>query len=261
MGAMQHVYITAHGEFSNASWSDEKAQFGVRVVFAEAESAPLMGEIFVPQTNGDAVSDFGTQTGTHGTLTKTWKARIGAVGSVENCNATTQIDFAEDVWTFLNSLTAYQWSGWRWTHVKIAAIDAAGATVGSGATYTFTTPLAGQRTNPMTPQAALALTLRANIVGRKGRGRIFLPGLARDLMDANALVDSTSRTALRASFKSYIDNVQNMAGLTQHLPIVVVMSAGAAQAVRPAEIRIGDRFDTIKSRRAQVTEVYQSTPL
>lgn len=261
MTAVSHIYVTVHGEFTSALWNTEKAQFGVRCVLAEAASAPVKGDTFTPQTNGDAVVIFGTASGTHGTLTKTWKCRVGGTGSLENFDATEQIDMAEDVWTFLNSLKAYFYSGFRFTHVKFAAIDSLGKTVGTAATYTFTTPLAGTGSSLMPPQLAYALSMRANIVGRSGRGRIYLPALSASCLTSDAVISGTVQTTMAAAFKTLIDNLQNVSGWSTYLPIVVVTSAGAATAVRPVEVRLGNRFDTIKSRRQQVDETYSSTAL
>lgn len=261
MTEVSHVYMTVHGEYSSVLWNEEHAQFGVRLAFAPTVSAPSMGETFTPALNGDAVPAFGTDTSTHGTLTKTWEMRIGPTGSTENFDAAAQMDCAEDVWTFLNAIKAYTSQYFRWTHVKFAAISAAGNTVGTASTYTFTTPLAGTGTTLLPPQVAVALTMRANIVGRKGRGRIYLPALPQSIVGSNGNLSGTPVTAISAAFKTLIDDLQSLPGITVNIPLVVVTSAGALTAVRPAEIRIGDKFDTIKSRRAQQDEVYTSTSL
>lgn len=261
MVAVSHVYVSVHGEFTNAQWSAERFQFGVRCAFAPVASAPAKGDTFTPQTNGDAVGVFGTQSGTHGTLTKTWTCRVGAVGSLENFGPTEQIDMAEDVWTFLNSMKAYLYSGARWTHVKLAAIDATGHTVGTAATYNFTSPIVGTAGGALPPQIAVAISMRANIVGRTGRGRIYWPAVGSGVLNSDINIDTTAATAMRTAFKTLIDNLQNVAGFSTYLPIVVITSAGAATAVRPVEVRTGSRFDTIKSRREQAVEVYTATSL
>lgn len=261
MPDMQHVYVTAHGEFTSAGWVGEKAQFGVRLVFAPVVSAPDMGSTFTPMLNGTPVPEFGTQAGTNGVLTKTWTARIGGAGSGENFDASQQIDAAEEVRTFLNAIKAYTYSGFRWTHVKLAAIDAAGKTVGTASTYTFNTAIAGTGSTLMGPQVALAVTMRANIVGRKGRGRFYLPALPQSLVSNDALATSTPRNLIVGATKTMIDGLQNLPGLSLFTGVVVVTSAGADTAVRPVELRVGDRLDTIKSRRAQVEESYIDLPL
>lgn len=259
--AMKHVYITAHGEFTNAYWAQEKAQIGIRLAFAPVVGAPDKGATFAPIDNGDPVPEFGTQAGTNGTLTKTWKCRVGDVGSLENFDATQQIDAAEDVRTFLNAVKAYTYSGFRWTHVKMAPIDGNGRTVGTASTYNFTTPVVGTGTTLMGPQVALAVTLRANIVGRKGRGRFYLPAVPQSIASSDCIVSSTPRSTILTAAKTMIDDLQNLPGLSNFTGLVVVQSAAATTAVRPVELRIGDRLDTIKSRRAQVEETYTDLAL
>lgn len=261
MATLQHVYVTAHGSWASGPWLGESAQFGIRCVLAETGAMPAVGETFTPMANGDVTVESGTEVGTNGTLTKTWTARRGPTGSTENADAGFQIDLAEDVRTFLNTIKAYQRSTWRWTHVKMSPIDATGKTVGVSSVYTFTTALAGSSTNQYPPQIAMAISLRANIVGRRGRGRFYLPGLSSTLGTSDGTINPTDANAIRAAAVTLINNIQNVPGTPDYIPLVAIMSAGSATAVRPAEVRTGSRFDTIRSRREQVPETYTATAL
>jgi len=88
MTAMQHVYTTLHGEWSSGPFVGEYAQVGIRTAFVPVATSPVVGETFTMDENGDVVGDFGTATGTNGTLTKTWTARVGPAGSTENWGET-----------------------------------------------------------------------------------------------------------------------------------------------------------------------------
>lgn len=262
MGDMQHVYATVHGSYNSGPYSGEAAQLGVRLSFVPKLSAPVQGETFTHILNGAAVPDFGTQAGTNGSLTKTWTARIGPAGSTENYNAAFQIAVAEQLRTFVNSLKAYNNSAFRWTHVKQAAIDSLGKTVGTASTYTFTSPIAGSGSSPFPAQLAVAITMRANIVGRSGRGRVYYPALAGALLGTDAALASTAGSTMRTAMKTLIDGIQGIPAVGDlNMPIVCVTSAGKATAVRPVEVRTGQLVDTIKSRRAQATEVYTTLAL
>lgn len=261
MSDMNHVYVTAHGSYPSGPWLGESAQIGVRLGFAPTATAPTKGDIWTPTPGGAITPDYGAQTGTHGSLSKTWKARVGPAGSTENMDAGAQIDMAEDMWTFLNAIKAYQSSNFRWTHVKVAAVDAAGKTPVVSSVYTYTAPLAGSGSTPMPPQVAMALSTRANLVGRRGRGRVYIPALDVAALASDGTITAACQTALRGAFKTLIDNLQAQPGLTQHLPILFVGSADSPTVVRPVEIRTGNRFDTIQSRRRQVTESYAVTAL
>ena len=261
MTALQHVYLTAHGTYTAGAWEDERAQVGLRLCYVPVVGAPDKGSVFTPLVNGDVTRQYGSQAGTNGTLAKAWTARIGPVGSLQNCDAGAQIDLAEDFRTFLNAIKAYTFSGFTWTHVKIAPVAADGTSPENSAVYTFTTPLAGTSPNHLPAQVAFALSMRAQMVGRRGRGRIYLPAVTTALVAADGTVQGAAATTLRTAFKTLIDDLQNVTGTPDYIPIVSVMSAGSADAVRPYDVRTGHRLDTMQSRRRQAAESYTATNL
>jgi hypothetical protein len=174
-----------------------------------------------------------------------------------------QADLGDDFWTFLNTVKTYQHSSWRWTHVKIAPILADGSYGAPSAIYQFTTPLAGSLgTGCLPPEVAVAVSLRAAIIGRRGRGRVYIPGLTQAaLTSADGTVASGTRTALRDAMATLITNMQDIPGVEDYGPIVSVLSAGSATAVRPAQVRVGDHFDVQRRRQHQVPETYSSVSL
>ena len=261
MPNMQHVYLTAHGSYPSGAWLGEAAQIGVRVAFAPTLQAPDKGAIWTPTPGGEIQADYGTATGTHGTLSKTWKARIGETGSAENMDAAAQIDMAEDFWTFLNALKINNHSSFQWTHVKIAAVTAEGKTPVVASIYTFTAPLVGGGTNALPPQVAMAISSRANLVGRRGRGRVYFPALQNNLCNPDGTVSAATQTATKTAFKTLIDNLQSTPGLSVMQPFYFIGSADSPTVVRPIEVRTGSRLDTIQSRRRQVAEVYSTLAL
>lgn len=261
MADMRHVYVTAHGGYPSGSWAGESAQIGVRLAFASALSAPSMGDIWTPQTNGEIVQTFGSETGTHGTLAKTWTARVGPPGSEQNCDAGAQIDFAEDFWSFLNVIKQYQHSDFKWTHVKCAAVDTTGKIPVVSSVYTFTAPLPGSAGNPLPPQIAMALSTRANLVGRRGRGRVYIPALSTSVLASDGTIAVSAANTMRAAFKTLIDALQAQPGSPLFIPILFVGSHDSPTVVRPVELRTGSRLDTIQSRRRQVVEAYTTTAL
>lgn len=261
MTQLQHIYLTAHGSFASGPWLGEAGQFGVRLAIAETGAMPDLGSIFNLELQGDVATDSGTTAGTHGALTRTWTARRGPVGSNENCDAGFQIDCAEDVWTFLDSLKGYTANSWRWTHVKMAPVSAAGDTIGTSSVYTFTTPLAGTASTTLPPQLTMAISTRAAILGRRGRGRIYLPAAAQSVIDASGVVVPAYATAARNAFVTLLNSLQNLPGTPDYVPLYVIMSAGQTSAVRPSQVRTGSRIDTVRSRREQVPEVYTVTEL
>lgn len=264
MSALQHIYVTAHGEWASGPWVGEKAQFGLRLAMVDATAEPTKGAVFTLPVHGDVVADSGSQSGTNGTLTRTWTARIGPTGSTENFGAAEQVDVAEDVWAFLNSFIGSVAATFRFTHVKIAPVLASGAYGATASIYTFTSPLVGSGAGSvLPPEVALAVTFRAAVLGRRGRGRIYLPALTT----GNALeTDGTVKSAFRSSLVSFtgtlVTNLQNQPGTGRAWrPIVCTMSAGKAQATRPSQVRVGNKFDSQRRRQQQVVETYTSANL
>lgn len=264
MSELQHVYLTAHGEFTAANWVGETAQMGVRLAFAEVGAEPAKGSTFTMQANGEAVGDSGTQAGTNGTLNKTWTARLGPTGSLENFDAAQQIDVAEDFRTLLNAVKVYQTSGFRWTHIKIAPISASGAYCQPSAIYQLTTPIAGTGSGSLLslpPEVALALSFRANVIGRSGRGRMYLPALHSTIGDYDGTPIGSVRTTIAGWVQTFVGNLENAAGIDEQTPILAVTSAGKSTAVRPSQVRIGNHFDVQRRRQHQATETYTSVTL
>lgn len=261
MTALQHIYVTAHGSYTSGSWLGEGAQFGLRLVLANSTNMPEKGTTFTPMANGDVVTDQGQTAGTNGTLTRTWSARIGETGSNENADAAFQIDLAEDVRTFLYSLRSWFGPLFSWTAVKLAPVSREGKTIGTSSVYQLSAPIAGTATAMCPPQVAAAITLRANILGRRGRGRIYLPALSQSALSSDGTLVTSFTSALRSNMATLITNLQDAPGTPLYNPLVVVTSAGQATVVRPSEIRTGQRADTIRSRREQVAETYTSTAL
>lgn len=258
MTALHHVYVTAHGEWTNSAWVGEYAQIGIRLGVENEGSSPAKGSVFTPYSgHGDVVSASGTTTGAHGTLSNTWTARLGASGSEENADGAWQTDLAEDVWAFLNSAKFYQSDGFRWTHVRIAPILADGKYGMPASVYTFSAALVGGRSGSfLPPEVALACSFRAAVIGRKGRGRFYFPAISTQYVDTSGMADSTMRTALLGFITTLVTNLENAPGTEVFSPLLMVTSAGASTAVRPAEARIGNHYDVQRRRQAQIAETY-----
>lgn len=264
MAALQHVYLTAHGEYTEAPWADERAQIGLRLALCDDEAPPQKGAPFtIPTNHGDVAAENQAVAGTNGTLSQTWTARLGPIGSTENADDAWQIDLAEDFRTFLVSIANKIDQSFRWTHVKIAPILADGKYGFPGAsTYDFTSPVVGSLAGSMLPpEVAVCVSLRAPISGRTGRGRMYLPALNVGAVNTNGTVVVSTRTALASAFATLITDLEDAPGDETITPIVMVTSAGKATAVRPSEIRVGDHFDAQRRRQHQAVETYSVTAL
>lgn len=264
MPALQHVYLTAHGSFTESPWADERAQIGLRLALQDDDNMPAKGAPFTINANhGDVALETGATAGTNGTLSQTWTARLGGIGSTENADAAWQIDLAEDFRAFLYTIRDHIDTAFSWTHIKIAPILADGNYGFPGAsTYDFTTALAGTAAgNMMPPEVACAVSLRAPISGRTGRGRFYLPAFGTAMAASNGTVSSTVRASLASAMVTLVTALEDSPGDEVISPCVMVTSAGKATAVRPSEVRIGDHFDAQRRRQHQAVETYTTSAL
>lgn len=265
MAGLAHIYLTAHGEWkAGTPWVGEKAQIGVRIFTELTASAPVKGAVFEPSIGGDVETVSVAYSGTNGTLSQNWSALGGNPVTGFLWNDAAQAGLAEDMRTFLDSIKAYTSANFNWTHMKIAPILASGAYGAPSSVYQLTTALSGTGTaaNTQPPELSVCVSFRAPILGRRGRGRFYLPAITTSWKGDNGLVDSTVSTNTRTAAKTLIDNLQNLAGGPfTYMPIVGVSSAGATTAVRPFDVRIGNHFDVQKRRQDQVSEVYSVTNL
>jgi hypothetical protein len=174
-----------------------------------------------------------------------------------------QADLADDMWTFLNAIKGAQSNTFRWTHVKIAPIQPDGSYAAPSAIYQFTTPLVGTVASQMAPpELALALSFRAPIIGRRGRGRMYIPALSKNaIVGTTGLVLDTVATLLRDSAATLVTNLENLPGTEDYTTLLGVMSAGSSTAVRPSQVRVGDHFDVQRRRQDQAVETYSVAAL
>lgn len=263
MGALQHVYLTAHGAYTSGPFSGEIAQIGIRCPYSYRVPGPDKGGVFTPLVNGDIVSVSGLQSGTHGQLTKTWTARLGAMPSTDNLDGDKQIAFAEAFWTFLNWAKGVQNPAFRWTHVKVAPITPGGEYGAPSAVYQFTAPLIGTGTQAQaSPEQAIAISLRAPIIGRRGRGRLYLPALSVGSTTAqDGTISGSLLTSLCDKVKLLVDTLQAVGSPLDAQPIVAVGSVGRETWVRPAEVRTGNLYDVQRRRGNSIRETYTALSL
>lgn len=260
---VQTIYVTTHGRWKSGSpWVGESFQFGIRLQPYFPIATPPLGSVYNLPTAGlasvTAEPHSETGSGTNGTLVQTW--RLDGEGVPPTVfGGPEMIDCAEDIRVFLNVLKTYQTTDVEWTHMKFAAIRPDGAYAEPSSIYTLTTPLAGVAATgtAFPPEVACALSMRAPVIGRRGRGRIYLGGIAQALGATGGVVSSAAASTLGTAFKDMLTALENLPGVDWPLEVaVVVTSAGSPMAVRPTQVRVGNHFDVQKRRQDQVAETY-----
>lgn len=128
--------------------------------------------------------------------------------------------------------------------------------LGAAAHSAFTPPLAGRAVGDMLPsQCAVAISLTAGTRpdGRPFRGRFYLPNPHEEALDLDGLLPTATTSNLATMFKDFFDRL-NAAG-----HYVSVWSRTTEDLVNPVSlVRVGNRVDTIRSRRNRYPEVYSS---
>ncbi len=255
---LQHLYVTAHGQWDSASpWAGEEAQIGLRIATTPVATSPGQGETFTLPVGGDIAVTSASVAGTNGLLTQAWDGLGGDATLGLDWTGARQADIGDDFHAFLTSMTTYFCTDFDWTHIKIAPISADGSAGAGASHYVFTTPVNGgaSSSNMFPPDVALCLSLRAPILGRTGRGRMYFPALATAAGMADGKPGAAQRGLMAGYVKALIDNIQNVpGGPFTFQPLVMITSAGKPTGVRPSQVRIGDHYDTQRRREMQVRE-------
>lgn len=127
-----------------------------------------------------------------------------------------------------------------------------------GAAYhaAFSPPLAGRATGKSLPsQVAVAVSLTAGNRpdGRPFKGRFYLPCPAESAIDTNGMLPTATTANLAIGVKDFFEDL-NQAG-----HYVSVWSRTTADLVNAVNlVRVGNKVDTIRTRRNALPEVYSS---
>lgn len=137
-----------------------------------------------------------------------------------------------------------------------AVLDPMVPELGAAAHSAFSPPLAGRATGDSLPsQTAIAISLTAGNRpdGRPFKGRFYLPTPHESFLDADGLIPSVTTANLASMFKQFFE-LMNTSG-----HYVSVWSRTTEDLVNPVNlVRVGNRVDTIRSRRNRFPEVYAS---
>lgn len=170
-------------------------------------------------------------------------------------------DRVRDVWTSLitgglrNSVPAQAAlfaATTQWTTVDVYKVDAAGRAT-EQASATFAPTVKGSGTGALAPQLSLVATLLTAVPGRSGRGRMYLGGLSNSLSGADGRLAANNAAAIASAWaQMYADLRHDAADPDDFRPVVASPTKGTANAI--TKVQVGDVFDTMRSRRANLVE-------
>jgi hypothetical protein len=155
------------------------------------------------------------------------------------------------------------------TKVKVSWVGADGKVVrdatGGFAQGEALTNLRGGKNGVYPSQMSLAVSLQSAFPGPSGRGRFYCPGVASKVL-VNGKMTPTDADAIAVPMKAFLDQCNTVLSANGVGPIVVASGGSIVKSTPPAlrkvtSVRVGDRFDVIRSRAGQLDEIYISKPV
>lgn len=109
------------------------------------------------------------------------------------------------------------------------------------------------------PQMAAAISLTTERRGPSGKGRFYVP--APSVACTNGRMSSTARLALAEAGAAFLRNLAQWPGVEPANSAVPVVASSKGYLSTVTGVRVGDRFDVIRSRAGQIAEEYVSVAL
>ena len=273
MDPVTQIYVTAHFDWSSGSpWYGESWQIGMRLACVPKIGAPQMGDTFelAASATAEAKGITGSYTAaTSGIGTVDYQQTFGATWAYAPQSFTVGLDelkkIAESYFVYTEALRARTVSSTRLVAVKIAPIKADGHYATPASEFRLRTPRAGTSAGSvLPPELAIAQSVGADVLGRRGRGRWFMGGLDGTLaLVSNGTVNPAAASAYNTAAKALIDSLQ---AIDNTIPasgqlLTTITSAGQSSGVRPSYVRVGSHADAQRRRQHQVVETYTVTTL
>lgn len=270
---VSQIYVTAHFDWAATSpWLGEQWQIGLRLAVVPKIGAPQMGDTFdlAPSAAAERKSVNGSYVAAAagiGTIdfSQTWDAQWNYAPESFAFHLDQMKAVVEQILAYQAAMLSKFSSKTRLTSVKIAPISALGEYSAGASEFRLRTPKAGSGGgNVLPPELAIAQSVGADILGRRGRGRWYLGGLTADTaLSPDGTVAPAYATAANAAAKGLIDGIQ---GIDNAIPsagqlLFVTTSATATTAVRPSYVRMGNHCDAQRRRQHQVVETYTQSAL
>ena len=259
MADYTHVYAVARGHwYVSSAWAPEIAQIGMRIGAWPSPTSP------------DPIADLPVRTcevttETHDeTSFDVFQGFAGTGGGMGTSawGYADQLDVATAFRAYLLAIKAYQASVFRWSDIRMSPIGPDGTAAAGTSVFTLKSPIAGGKTDgALPPQNAVAMSWLRRIPGRRGRGRMFVPGLTKAAISSEALLESTVQNGVRDAGLALDTAVKAVGSTSDWEYRIVVCSAASEGYVLPNQVRVGDEIDTQRSRRNQRGETYSSVNL
>jgi hypothetical protein len=149
------------------------------------------------------------------------------------------------------------------TSLYLVGQNGKGVIPGSFAASTWTTPPALGGSSSMLPaQDSITISTQSNRLGRKGRGRFFLPGTTPGSITSEGRVLSAVQATYVSTFQTYLNALALGSPPLDSLfvrPIVCAQKATSYGIID--SIRVGDLVNTQRRRNDRLVRSYQGGPV
>jgi hypothetical protein len=250
-----HAYVVWRGAYTDST--PEEWQFGIRYM--------LINSAGTPATEGD-LPTFGVthvdvvRSETDWDIHSSWNADLGATSLTvddwlnDQLGATARDHFAELELSNHVKLNS----------VKVSPINAAGHVVDERTatlTWTGSNPTGSSGTNQLPTEVSVVCSWKTPRIGRKGRGRVYLPPAAAGSLTSTGRLTSASQDAILAGMTNFIQDSALGGGFDHVWALPVVTGAPYTSYGQIVGMNVGDVYDSQRRRRRQLVETRVSGAL
>lgn len=121
------------------------------------------------------------------------------------------------------------------------------------------------QTSQLPPQSAVVFSLRSDVAGARGRGRLYWPAVGSAVNGSTMRLSNPTTAAAGQNAVVYLTNIQNaLKGALDPLPSLVtyrlcVVSKTSGTRTDINRLLVGDVIDTQRRRRDKLPEAYATT--
>ena len=119
----------------------------------------------------------------------------------------------------------------------------------------------------MPPQTSIVLSLRSNVPGSRGRGRLYWPALGASISTSTLRLTAPTTATVATAATTYLDGIASALKTAFHpSPSLIdvdlcVVSPTTGTKTRIVRVEVGDILDVQRRRRDRMVENYASSPM
>ncbi len=262
----KHLLLTVGGTYVASNQQSESWQFGVRLALVAGDVDPI-GSL---PTNWEVQPDAISRTETHWNIDGNWQIANLVPPGTFHADDYLNDQVAPAVSAFLGGTPCS--SNLKTEYAKIypigtpdgRAIPAPPYASGTPVALTWTSsfPTGGSGSNYLPLQCSVGVSWRTPQIGRRGRGRIFLPPMTVAGVDAQGFLSSTQQTNTRDSAVAFLEALafDGSGGNPWHVRPIVTGAPWTTYGVI-TQVRVDNVIDTQRRRRRQLEgSILSGTP-